>query len=81
MSGRRWSLIHSFRFGAGVGVALADRMPRRLALVWGSLGCAAMLAINGALSRKWAHTPADQKDLAVGKGVRANSNKYEDSFH
>jgi len=67
------NLANSFTsaFGAGVGVALADKMPRRLALVWGTLACATMLAINGALSCKWAHTPADHKNLAVGKGAVA----------
>lgn len=67
------NLANSFTsaFGAGVGVALADKMPRRKALVFGTFGSAVMLAINGGLSAKWAHTPEDQKNLAVGKGAVA----------
>jgi len=57
--------------GAGLGVALADRMPRRGALVYGTFVCAIMLAINGGLSAKWAHTPDDQKNLNVGRGAVA----------
>jgi len=54
--------------GALCGVALADRMPRRKVLVIGTLLCSGMLAINGALTVKWAHEPADSKNLSVGKG-------------
>lgn len=55
-------------FGAGCGVALADKMPRRQALIWGTLASAAMLAGNGGLSARWAHMPADNKNLSVGQG-------------
>lgn len=57
--------------GAGIGVALADKMPRRQALIWGTLGSGILLAINGGLSAKWAHTPADQENLNVGRGAIA----------
>jgi len=67
------NLANSFTSAAGaaVGVALADRMPRRKALTIGTFVCAIMLAINGGLSAKWAHTPADQKDIKVGQGAVA----------
>jgi hypothetical protein len=55
-------------FGAGCGVALSDRMPRRQALIWGTLASAVFLAINGGLSLQWAHMPEDNKTLAVGQG-------------
>ncbi|KDQ17763.1 hypothetical protein BOTBODRAFT_582547 [Botryobasidium botryosum FD-172 SS1] len=59
-------------FGAGVGVALADKMPRRLALVWGTFASAIMLAINGALSAKWAQQPEDgPKNIRLGQGAVA----------
>ncbi|KZS98016.1 general substrate transporter [Sistotremastrum niveocremeum HHB9708] len=57
--------------GALTGVALSDRMPRRLALVWGTFGSAVFLAINGALSAVWAHQPAGQQNLSVGRGAVA----------
>jgi len=53
---------------AGTGVALSDRMPRRQALIWGTLASAVFLAINGGLSLKWAHMPDDAKVLSVGQG-------------
>lgn len=53
---------------AGLGVALSDRMPRRRALIWGTLGCAFFLALNGGLSVKWAHMPENQKILSIGQG-------------
>jgi len=67
------NLCNSFTsaFGAGVGVALADRMPRRSALVIGSFACAVMLAINGALSRVWAHQDLLHPNLNVGRGAVA----------
>lgn len=67
------NLANSFcsAFGAGCGVALADKMPRRKVLVIGTAVCAVMLAINGGLSAKWAQTPEDQKDLKVGRGAVA----------
>ncbi|KAG8743615.1 hypothetical protein FRC10_011678 [Ceratobasidium sp. 414] len=67
------NLANSFTsaFGAGCGVALADRMPRRKVLVIGTAVCSVMLAINGGLSAKWANTPEDQKNLNVGRGAVA----------
>jgi MFS family permease len=67
------NLANSFTsaFGAGCGVALADKMPRRKVLVIGTAVCAVLLAINGGLSAKWAQTPEDQKDLNVGRGAVA----------
>jgi hypothetical protein len=32
--------------GAGLGVLMTDRQPRRTVLVWGTAACAALLAIN-----------------------------------
>ena len=58
-------------FGALCGVALADRMPRRRVLVWGTLVCAGFLAINGGLSAKWASMPEGAKDVTVGQGAVA----------
>src|SRR5258705_389787 len=46
-------------------------MPRRKALVFGTFACAVMLAINGALSAKWAHEDPNHHNLAVGKGAVA----------
>ena len=67
------NLANSFTsaFGAACGVYLADRMPRRKALTVGTFACAIMLAINGALSAKWAHQPVDHENLAVGRGAVA----------
>ncbi|KAF8708412.1 General substrate transporter, partial [Rhizoctonia solani] len=67
------NLANSFcsAFGAGCGVALADKMPRRKVLVIGTVVCSVMLAINGGLSAKWAQTPEDQKNLNVGRGAVA----------
>ncbi|KIJ56848.1 hypothetical protein M422DRAFT_40425 [Sphaerobolus stellatus SS14] len=56
---------------ASVGVALSDRMPRRQALIWGTLASALFLGINGGLSLKWAHMPEDAKILSVGQGAVA----------
>lgn len=58
--------------GATVGALLADKMPRRTALIWGTLGCAIFLAINGALSTRWAQLPADAKNLSVGRAAAAS---------
>jgi len=61
--------------GALCGVSLADRMPRRLVLVWGTLICAVMLAINGGLSALWAkqskNSVTGSGDLSVGRGAVA----------
>ncbi|KAG8906588.1 hypothetical protein FRB99_006543 [Tulasnella sp. 403] len=67
------NLANSFTsaIGAGCGVAVADSMPRRKVLVWGTLACAMLLAGNGILSAMWAHLPADRKDLNVGRGAVA----------
>src|SRR5260370_40287095 len=46
-------------------------MPRRNALVFGTFACAVMLAINGALSAKWAHEDPNHHNLAVGRGAVA----------
>ncbi|KAF8588210.1 general substrate transporter [Ramaria rubella] len=53
---------------AGAGVALSDRMPRRQALIWGTLASAAFLAINGGLSLQWAHMAVGHQTLSVGQG-------------
>ncbi|KAG9102966.1 hypothetical protein FRC07_010112, partial [Ceratobasidium sp. 392] len=58
-------------FAAGCGVALADLIPRREMLVIGTALSAITLAINGALSAKWAQYPADHKNLHVGRGAVA----------
>lgn len=67
------NLANSFTsaFGAGCGVALADRMPRRKALIFGTFGSAVMLAINGGLSAKWAHQDPNHVNLSVGQGAVA----------
>jgi len=68
------NLANSFvsAFGAICGVSLADKMPRRPVLIWGTLICALMLGINGALSWKWAHNASlGITDLSVGKGAVA----------
>jgi len=59
--------------GALCGVAVADRMPRRLALVWGTFICAIFLAINGGLSALWAKQSREHGagDLSVGRGAVA----------
>ncbi|CAN8102867.1 unnamed protein product [Discula destructiva] len=36
--------------GAGVGVVYSDKMPRRTVLVWGTLACSFLLAVNGGTS-------------------------------
>lgn len=67
------NLANSFTsaFGAGVGVALADKMPRRKALIIGTFLSGVMLAINGGLSAKWAHQDPNHLDLNVGRGAVA----------
>jgi len=57
--------------GALLGVALSDRMPRRKALIWATLACSVLLAINGGLSAKWAKFPAGEQDISVGQGAVA----------
>lgn len=58
--------------GALIGVLLADRMPRRPVLIWGTFGCALFLALNGGLSARWARMPAGAENLAVGRGAAAS---------
>ncbi|KAF9477693.1 general substrate transporter [Pholiota conissans] len=58
--------------GALIGVLLADRMPRRPVLVWGTFGCAVFLALNGGLSARWAQMPVEMENLAVGRGAAAS---------
>ncbi|TDL21325.1 general substrate transporter [Rickenella mellea] len=53
------------------GVALADRMPRRQALIWGTLGCAVVLGINGGLSAQWAKYKPGEENIKVGQGAVA----------
>jgi len=59
--------------GALCGVSVADRMPRRLVLVWGTFACAVLLAINGGLSALWAHQSRERGtgSLNVGRGAVA----------
>jgi len=69
------NLANSFvsAFGAICGVSLADRMPRRPVLIYGTFICACFLAINGALSWKWANNASmGITDLSVGKGAVAS---------
>ncbi len=60
------------------GAALTDRMPRIKVLTFGTLGQAGFLAINAALSLKWAQQPVDSTgavinpNLALGKGALAS---------
>jgi len=56
---------------ASTGVSLSDRMPRRQALIWGTLASALFLGINGGLSLRWAKMPEDAKILSVGQGAVA----------
>jgi hypothetical protein len=59
-------------FGALCGVALADRMPRRKVLVWGTGICAVFLAINGGLSDLWSKQAArngGSGSISVGQGA------------
>ncbi|THH11709.1 hypothetical protein EW145_g451 [Phellinidium pouzarii] len=57
--------------GALCGVAVADRLPRRTVLIAGTFASAVFLAINGALSARWASMPSDAKNLSVGQGAVA----------
>lgn len=60
------------------GAARTDRMPRIKVLTFGTLGQAGFLAINAALSLKWAQQPVDSTgtvinpNLALGKGALAS---------
>ncbi|KAL5338746.1 general substrate transporter [Aspergillus crustosus] len=54
--------------GAGTAVSLTDRMYRRPVLIYGTFGCALMLAINGALNHTFGK---DQTNLSVGQGALA----------
>ncbi|TDL18995.1 general substrate transporter [Rickenella mellea] len=57
--------------GALMGVALADRMPRRKVLVWGTLACAILLGVNSGLSAQWAKYKPGEENLKVGRGAVA----------
>ncbi|KAL3476597.1 general substrate transporter [Aspergillus californicus] len=54
--------------GAGTAVSFTDRMPRRTVLVWGTFGCAVMLAINGGLNHKFGE---DQTNVSAGQAALA----------
>ena len=58
--------------GAFGGVALADHMSRRRVLIAGTFASAVLLGMNGGLSARWAQTPADDKNLAVGQAAVAS---------
>ena len=60
--------------GALTAVRFTDRMPRRTVLIWGTLGCAGLLAVNSGLSAvldKQTRTGAGVIDLSLGKGALA----------
>lgn len=60
------------------GASLTDRMPRIKILTFGTLGQAGFLAINAALSFKWAQQPVDAQgnvinpNRALGQGALAS---------
>ncbi|KAL4870102.1 hypothetical protein BDV12DRAFT_195706 [Aspergillus spectabilis] len=54
--------------GAGTAVSFTDRMPRRTVLIWGTFGCAVMLAINGALNHSFGK---DQSNVNMGQAALA----------
>jgi len=56
--------------GALTAVSLTDRMPRRPVLIWGTLACAGLLAINSGLSAVL-HNQGTNISLSVGKGALA----------
>jgi hypothetical protein len=56
--------------GALTAVSQTDRMPRRPVLIWGTLGCACLLAINSGLSAVLAKQ-GDVVDLGVARGALA----------
>jgi len=56
--------------GALSAVSLTDRMPRRPVLIWGTLACAGLLAINSGLSAVLAKQ-GDVVDLGVARGALA----------
>lgn len=53
--------------GAGIAVSLTDRMPRRPVLIFGTFGCALMLAINGATG----HVFGEHHNVSVGQASLA----------
>ena len=55
--------------GAGIGVAIADRAPRRPILVWGTLVCTAILDFNAGFSMLWAKQPVGLENLNVGRAA------------
>jgi MFS family permease len=54
--------------GAGTAVSLTDRMPRRTVLIYGTFGCAVMLAINGALNHTFGN---NQSNISAGQAALA----------
>jgi hypothetical protein len=58
--------------GAGGGVSLSDKMPRRKILVFGTFGCACLLAINAGLTTLLAKQKAEGNiKLSVGQAALA----------
>lgn len=57
--------------GAGGGVAVADRASRRPILIWGTLGCAVLLGIHGALSEEWGKMAVGDQNLNIGRAAVA----------
>lgn len=60
--------------GAGIGVSIADRAPRRPILIWGTLACAGMLAGNAALTRAWSQEPTENPNLNIGRAAVSSGN-------
>ncbi|THH08760.1 hypothetical protein EW145_g2484 [Phellinidium pouzarii] len=52
-------------------VSLEDRMPRRKVLIWGTLGCSIMLALNAGFSALWAGYKVGNENLNVGRAGAA----------
>lgn len=56
--------------GAFLGMAFSDRMPRRKALVFGTIAVAFMLCITGSLSKLWVENAnTGTVDPRVGQGA------------
>ncbi|SGZ22503.1 BQ5605_C022g09497 [Microbotryum silenes-dioicae] len=53
--------------GAGLGVSIADRVGRRPILIWGTLGCAFWLAMNGMATHLWALEDPNNHNLNIGR--------------
>lgn len=52
-------------------VSLEDRMPRRRVLVWGTLLCSILLAVNAGFSAAWDGYGDGRKNLSVGRAGAA----------